>query len=129
MNTQNQLTTTDGPAGSLALDPRSAPRPTYFVMPNLPRDVWYGYVDKPESAQLVAFVEMRHAYINPEFDAEYTAAALNANYPLRKFAEEFSKWVECHPKETAPWAETMRELVESVRPFLPAHQLLPNSKQ
>ena len=25
MNTQNQLTTTDGPAGSLALDPRSAP--------------------------------------------------------------------------------------------------------
>ncbi len=25
MNTQNQLTTTDGPAGSLAMDPRSAP--------------------------------------------------------------------------------------------------------
>lgn len=25
MNAQNQLTTTDGPAGSLALDPRSAP--------------------------------------------------------------------------------------------------------
>lgn len=29
MNTQNQLTTTDGPAGSLALDPRSAPSSQY----------------------------------------------------------------------------------------------------
>lgn len=32
MNTQNQLTTTDGPAGSLALDPRSALRAIKFVV-------------------------------------------------------------------------------------------------
>lgn len=77
MKKQNQLTTTDGPAGSLAPDPRSAPRPTYFVMPNLPRDVWYGFADKPESAQLVAFVEMRHAYICKNFDAQMVADAMN----------------------------------------------------
>lgn len=35
MNTQNQLTTTDGPAGSLALDPRSAP---WLPIDTAPRD-------------------------------------------------------------------------------------------
>lgn len=49
----------------------------YFVMPNLPRDVWYGYPSKPESADLVAFVEQRHAFIRANFDSSYVADALN----------------------------------------------------
>ena len=38
MNTQNKLTTTDGPAGSLALDPRSAPSSEY------PMREWIGKI-------------------------------------------------------------------------------------
>ncbi len=92
--------------------------PSYFVLPNLPRDVWYGYADKPESAQLVAFVEQRHAHIKPGFDAEYLAVALNAHPLFRRFSEAFSMWVAMHPKESAPWAKVMNEAVASVAPFL-----------
>lgn len=49
----------------------------YFVMPNLAKDVWYGFPERPESAQLVCFVEQRHSYIKPDFDATYLAEALN----------------------------------------------------
>lgn len=54
--------------------------PSYFVIPSLPRDVWYGYADKPElfeKSQLVCFVEQRHAHISPTFNAQYVADALN----------------------------------------------------
>lgn len=49
----------------------------YLVLPNRPRDIWYGYVDKPGALELVAFVSQRHPHISQSFDAQYLADALN----------------------------------------------------
>lgn len=68
-------TNENGPVASLAASTGSAP--VYFFLPNHPKDILYGYADKPDKAELAAFVNQRHAHISQSCDAEIFCHALN----------------------------------------------------
>ena len=86
MNTQNQLTTTDGPAGSLALDPRSAlSLPTNYEELTIPmrRIVREEYVRRQGG---------RCSYCNAPLAGEPSASVQKLRINERLFPPNFFKW-------------------------------------